>query len=847
MTRIAVKTALARKRRLLGAFLAVFIGVSFLSGTLVLGETLQRNFDQLFADANGGTDAVVRAATKVDTDAGFTRETIPASTVERVRAVAGAADVAPYVEGYGQLLDKRGDAIGGNGPPRVAASWISDPDLNAYRIAEGRAPRSGNEVVINRGAARDGGLDVGDTTILETPRPVRVRIVGLATFASADGFGTSTYTAFAPAAAQRLILHGTDRISSIRVKAADGVSQDELVARLGHVLPPGVQAISGEQLTDENVSDIDDEFLGPMRTFLVVFAGIALLVGAFSINNTLSILAAQRTRESALMRALGASRRQVLGAQLGESLLVGVTASAAGLAGGMAIATGLKALFDAFGGALPDGGLAFTSGIAVASVAVGVLVTAFAGLAPARKASRVAPVSAMRDVAAEPAASGRARALAGGGLIAAGVAAVATAALAADDGAVPLVAAGSLLTLAGMLTFGPVAARPASAVLGAPLPRLSGVAGRLARGNAMRNPRRASRTAAALMVGVAVVSLFTVFAGSLKSSIQDSIGRSFTGDLAITTPGWGGGGLDPRLADRARALPQIAGAAGIGEGDASIGGESESLAVADPAQLARVADLDVQRGSLGQVGDRRLAISDDAADDRGWHVGSRLPLTFGDGRRETFTVAAVYGNDRIAGDVLMSRRDWAPHATQDIDSVVFMKVAGGTSIGTAKAAVERAVSGAGKPEVKTRQQFIDDSAGGVDVLMGVVYVMLLLAIAIALMGIANTLALSIHERTRELALLRAVGATRRQVRSMVRGESLILAVFGTAGGVGLGVFLGWGLVQASPGDTGLDAFSAPVAQLAVVLAVGAIAGVLASVRPARRAARLDVLEGIAAE
>ncbi|HEY1273544.1 MAG TPA: FtsX-like permease family protein [Thermoleophilaceae bacterium] len=847
MTRIALKTAIARKRRLVGAFLAVFIGVSFLSGTLVLGQTLQRNFDRVFADANAGTDAVVRSSTQVDTDAGLARETIPAATVERVRRVKGVASVAPYVEGYGQLLDKHGDAIGGNGPPRIAASWIAEPELNAYHLAEGRAPRGAHEVVINRGAATDGDLHLGDTTVVETPRPQRVRIVGIATFGSGGGFGSATYTAFAPATAQRLLVGRTDRVSSIRVKAADGLGEQQLVRRIARALPPGVEAITGDQLTQENTDDIDDEFLSRMRAFLVVFAGIALLVGAFSINNTLSILASQRTRESALMRALGASRRQVLIGQLAESALVGVAASVAGLAGGVGIATGLKALFDVFGGALPDGGLVYTRTTAIAALSVGVLVTLAAGLAPARKASRVPPLAALREAAVESGTAGRVRAVAGAGLIAAGIAAVVIAALALDGGAVAVAAAGAVVTLAGMVVFGPVAARPASAVLGAPLPRFGGVAGALARDNAMRNPRRASRTAAALMVGVAVVGLFTVFAGSLKSSIQDSVGRSFTGDLAVTTPGWGGGGLDPRLADRVRALPEVGSAVGIGQGDASIRGAGQDLAIADPAQLERVADLDVEDGALRSLSGRGLAVSEDIAVDKGWHLGSRLPLTFADGTTETFTVGAVYANDRIAGDVIVGRRAWAPHSVQDLDTVVFLKAAAGVPVADAKAAVERAVRGAGNPDVKTRAQYIDDSAAGVNMLVGIVYVMLLLAIAIALMGIANTLSLSIHERTRELSLLRAVGATRRQVRAMVRGESLILAVFGTFGGVGLGVFLGWGLVRASSDDAGLDAFSVPVGQLVVVLVVGALAGVLASARPARRAARVDVLEGVAAE
>lgn len=847
MTRLALQSAWARKRRLLGTFLAVFLGVSFLSGTLVLGETLERNFDGLFADANAGTDAVVRSATKITTDGDFERGPIGTATAERVRSVDGVSAVAPYVEGYGQLLDKAGEGIGGNGPPRVAASWIDDQDLNAYRLVEGRAPRADDEVVINRGAAKSGDLALGETTVVETPRQVRVRIVGIASFASADGFGDSTYTAFTLPAAQRLLLGGSERVTSIRVEAGEGTSQEELVARLERVLPAGAEAVTGTALADENTDSINDEFLGGLRLFLVVFAGIALLVGAFSIFNTLSILAAQRTRESALLRALGASRGQILGGQLTESVLIGLVASAAGVFGGVGIATLLKALFASIGGSLPDGGLAVEPGTALISIAVGVLVTAAAGLLPAHRAAQVSPLAALREVETEAVAGRRSRALIGAGLTAAGVLTVLAAALGLVGASVSIGAVGALLTVIGTVVCGPLAARPAAALLGRPLARLGGMPGTLARDNAMRNPRRTAGTAAALMVGVAVVSLLTVFAGSFKASIQDSVGRSFAGDLAITTPDWGGGALDPGLAGTARALPEIDRAVGIGQGAASIAGSSRDLAIADPAELDRLVDLDVEDGGLGALGARELAVSSDLAGDEGWRVGSRVPVTFADRASDRFTVAAVYGNDQVTGDVVMSRRAWAPHAVQDIDSVAFLTLAPGADLVAAKSAVERATRAAGRPEIQTRQEYIDASAGGVNALLGIVYVMLLLAIVIALMGIANTLSLSIHERTRELGLLRAVGTTRRQLRAMIRGESVVIAVFGTLGGLALGVFLGWGLVRAAAEDAPLDVFSAPLLQLTIVLLAGALVGVLAALRPARRAARLDVLKAIAAD
>jgi putative ABC transport system permease protein len=841
VTRIALAAAWARKRRLLGAFLAVFLGVSFLSGTLVLGATLQRNFDELFADANAGTDAVVRSATSVDSEPGFERETVDAALVERIRDVPGVASAVPYVEGYGQLLDRDGEAIGGNGPPRLAASWIEDPDLNAYALAEGRAPRGAGEVVINRGAAEAGGLAVGDTTVIETPRPVRVRIVGVATFGDEAGFGDATYAAFALPTAQRLVLGGSDRVTNVRVAAAPGVTQEQLVARLARVLPPDVRAVTGAAETRQDTEAIGDEFLDGLRAFLVVFAGIALLVGAFSIANTLSILTAQRTRESALLRAVGASRRQVRAAQLAESAALGLVASVAGLVGGIGIATALKALFDAFGGALPDGGLVLSPGTAVVSVLVGVLVTALAGLAPARRASRVPPLAALRDVAVESTGASRVRVVSGAALGASGAGAVVLAAVALDDGALAVAGLGALAVLAATALLGPALARPAAALLGVPLRRLRGAPGALARENAMRNPRRTAATAAALMVGVGVVALLAVVAGSLKASLEDGVERSFTGDLAIATPGWGGGGLDPRLAERVRALPEIEDAVGVGQGAARVGGSSEQVAIVDPARLDGLVDVD-----LGVLGPDELAVSRDLADERGWQVGSPVPVLFADGARERMTVGAVHDEDELLGDVLLSRAAWAPHAGQDLDRAVFLTAAPGVGAAVAQAAVRDAVRGAGDPDVQTRAEYVEASSAGVDMLLGIVYVLLLLAVVIALMGIANTLSLSIHERARELGLLRAVGATRRQLRAAVRGEALLVAALGTLGGLALGTFLGWGFVRAA-GDGSLPVLSVPLAQLAVVLVVGTLAGVLAAVRPARRAGRMEVVRAVAVE
>jgi putative ABC transport system permease protein len=853
MRNVIFKGLLAHKRRLVGTFLAVFLGVAFLSGTLVLGDTLRSNFDDLFTEANAGTDVVVRHESDLSTDPGepdTQRGLIDASLVDTVRGVDGVAAAEPTVEGFGQLIGKNGDDLGGNGPPTLAGNWVENRELNPYRLDEGRAPRAPDEVVINRGAADEGDLRIGDTTTVEVPEPVTVRIVGISTFGSADGLGQTTFTAFTLESAQQLLLDRSDQVGGVVAQAESGIAQEELLNRVQRVLPADAEAITGSELTVENTTDINEEFLDLFTTFLTVFAGVALLVATFSIYNTFSIIVAQRTRESALLRAIGARRGQILTSVVAESLLVGIVASAVGVLGGLGIAGLLKAMFDAFGFALPAGGLVFQGSVVVISMIVGIVVTLIAGVAPAIKASRIAPLAAIRDVAAERTRASVGRAITGVALTAIGVAVVLGAVLSGGDSVLAFAGLGALLTIGGVVVFGPVVARPASGVIGAPLRWLRGVTGSLARQNAMRNPRRTSGTAAALMVGVGVVTMFTIFAASIKAAIDNTVSQSFKGDLVVSTGGFGGGGISPQFASDLNQVPEVQSATGLGRGRALVGTGTENVTIADPSQLENLLDLDVEAGSVRTLDADEFAVSDRVADDEGWTRGSKVPVTFSDGTRSEFTVGAVYNARDIAGNYLLPRAAWAPHAVQDIDTTVLIGLKDGVALETGRQAVERTADAYGAPDVEDSDQYAASLGEFVDIMLGIVYVLLALAILIALMGIANTMSLSIYERIREMGLLRAVGETRRQLRSMIRWESVIIAVFGTIGGLGVGVFLGWALVEAASAGTGdmiAPSFAAPVTLLAIVLVVGAIAGVLAGLRPARRAARLNVLEAIATE
>lgn len=848
--RISLTSLRAHRRRFAGTFIAVLLGVAFLAGTLVMGDTLRGSFDTLFADANGGTDAVVRS-TNVVTVSGEgrgTRQPVPTDLVARIEKTPGVAAAVPGIQGAGQLVGSNGKPVGGQGPPTLAGNWIDDPQLNPYRLAEGRVPSRSGEVVVNRGAADRGGLKIGDRTVLRTPDPVQVTVVGLATFGGEDGMAQVTFTGMTLADAEQYLTPKPGEAASIQVRAGPGTSQQELVDALKPVLPTGVEAITGQESTEENQDMISGQFLNLFTTLLLVFSGIVLLVATFSIYNTFAIVIAQRTRENALLRALGASRRQVVGSALVEAAVVALTASAAGLLGGVGIAVGMRALFPVIGFPFPEGSLVISGVSMLLPLAVGVIVGLGSALMPALRAGRTAPLAALRETAVDQSAASRTRVYLGGGLALAGLAVILVGVLARPS--VWLAAAGAVLALAAFVVLGPVASLLAVRILGRPLDRFRGVSGSLAKRNALRSPKRTAATATALMIGVAVVSLFTVFGASLKATMDRTVSRSFAGDVAVSAPsfGAGGSGLSPKLAPAVAARPEVETAVGLGKGVAEVDGEGRQLTVTDPVALGRSFDLGAVRGSLDGLGTNGLAVAETEADKKGWKPGSTAELAFTDGKEQTFTVRAVFEQSELAGDYVITREAWAPHRGQDSDTLIAVTFKDGVSTADGTAAVEKTAAAYGNPEVQTRDEYARSAAGAIDMMLTLVYALLALAVLIALLGIANTLTLAIHERTRELGLLRAVGQTRRQLRSMVRYESVLIAAFGTAGGLALGGLLGWVLVKASEGagDTAF-AFAVPPVQLAVVALVGLIAGAVAGWRPARRAARLDVLRAIATE
>jgi len=844
------KSLLGHKFRFVATALAVTLGVAFTAGTLVLTDTIRTTFDNLFANVYQGTDAVVRAKAAFEgpPGAGTQRGRVDAALVDTVRGVEGVAAAEGDVGGYARLIGKDGQALGNpaTGAPALGLSWTENNALNTFTLVSGAAPSRDDEVVIDRKSARDGDINVGDTTtVLVTGPPQRVRIAGIARFGNADSPGGATIVAFKRAVAQRLIGE-PGKYDSVSVLAASGVSQTELARRLSAVLPPGTEALTGAAITAETQSQMADAFQF-FNTFMLIFAVIALLVGAFMIFNTFSITVAQRTRENGLLRALGASRRQVLGSVILEALAVGVLASALGIAAGFAVALGLKALLTAVGLDIPTTSLVFTPATAVISVVVGVGITVLAALSPARKAAKVAPIAAMQHgVVGSTGYGSKQRVFVGVAVLGLGLAALLTGLFRDVQQPVALVGAGALLVFFGVSILGRTVSLPLSRAIGAPLPRLRGITGELARENAMRNPKRTAASASALMIGVGVVGLITIFVSSAKASMDAAVDRAFTGDIVVDSGGGTFGGVDPGLARRVNGLPEVDSAAGLRQGVAQVAGSAVLLQSTDPRTAVELMKVDPISGSPTALGRDSIGVYKDVAEQKGLQLGDQVPVVFKDSGTRSLRLALIYGENRQAGNYLLGTQAYEANFTNRLDSKVLVKRAAGVSPAAALAAVKQVAQAYPGANVLDRAQFKAEQTKFLDQLLRLVYALLGLAILIALLGIANTLALSIFERTRELGLLRAVGMTRSQLRSAIRWESVIIALQGTALGLLIGLFFGWALVTALS-DEGISVFRIPYASLAIVVVLAAVAGMAAAVPPSRRAAKLDVLRAVVTE
>ncbi|HZM32417.1 MAG TPA: FtsX-like permease family protein [Acidimicrobiales bacterium] len=856
MLQVALRGLMAHKSRLVTTFLAVSLGVAFVSGVLVLTDTVNRTFNDLFSDVYAETDAVVRSNEEIDQGfgGGEVRGLIDESLLDEVQDVDGVAEADVSIDGFARIIGPDGDPVGNPamGAPTFGTNWQESEELNPFTISDGEPPSSDDEVVIDRGSAKDTGYQVGDTVEVQTRTGANeYTLSGIARFGSADNPGGASFAMWTVEEAQEQ-LGEPGKVSSISAAAEDGISQRELVSRIRDALGDdvGVEVITGQQITEETQDDIQ-QALGFLTIFLGFFGVIAVVVGAFVIYNAFSIIVAQRTREMALLRAVGARRRQVRRAVLVEAIVVGVAGSVFGFLLGLGVAFLLSSFLQ-----LPDSSLAILPRSVLIALAVGIVVTLLSALIPAWRASRVPPLAAMRDVAVDTSARSRGRLIVGLVILVAAVALL----VAGAFGSRPLyVGLGVLGLLIGAFLIGPVVARPVAGVLGAPVARLRGVSGELARDNAVRNPRRTALTAFALTIGVGLVTFFLVLNSSVRASIDEALSTGFNGDFIVTTDDFGLVGLPPQVGEDIAELPEVDqvvpfrfAPAFVGDDPATPEIEGDTTAVTGTNDgIFDLFELDVVEGRPS-LASGEVVIDRDTATSDNLDVGDTVEIRFLDDARggspPPATVSGIYesGPAENIGSYVIGLDDYDAAITNPSDVQVLVSLADGVSVEEAQPAIREIVDKFPTADVESVDEFKDTISSQFDPILYLILVLLVLAVIIAFLGIANTIALSVLERTRELGLLRAVGMRRKQVRSAVRWESAIIALMGTVLGLTVGLLGGWGITR-SLRDEGFEAFAVPVVLLVIIAVFAGLLGLMAALVPAYRAARMNVLSAIHTE
>ncbi|WP_300683309.1 FtsX-like permease family protein [Nocardioides sp.] len=854
MFRLTLRNLLARKVRLVMSGLAIILGVAFLSGVLIFSHGLSTTFDSII---KGSTpDGQVRATgTEAFTAGsnGVSAVTLTPADVAKLAALPQVARADGSVDGYGMnLLDHRGALVGGTGAPTLAFNETGTPDIAGNPIlllTQGRWPSSAagaSEIVLDTGAAKRAGYRVGDTVALLAPygkTERHARLVGTAEF-NGGGTGGSTLLIFSTTGAQQLFLGGADAFTSVSLTAAPGVSQRQLVDAAARVVPHGFEAVTGDEIVKESQSAIGT-FLDVISTFLLVFALIAVIVGGFIIINTFTILVAQRTRELALLRALGASQRQVTRSVLAEAFVMALVASTIGIGVGWLLARGLAALFRAVGLDIASHALALTPSAIGISYAVGTLVTLVAAWLPSRRAGRVPPVAAMRGDTLAPPTSLRRRSLIGAGVIVLGAVIAVAGLLGAPGPAAAYVGVAAFLWIMTLATLSSVVGRPVLVMCRELFARLFGISGRLAGENALRDPRRTGATASALMIGLALVSIIGVLASSLNKTVDDLVNKEFTADFLVQSTNY--------LPFSAELGDQLAAVPGVGlvnrrqlvqtqlVGDAS---DKTLYVAADDPTLTSIYHLEMTSG-VAKVDDSTALVESTTASQHHWRVGSAVTLGFPGGAQIKVTIGGIYKPTQTMASMSIPRSLLAQAGINGQDTSLSLMLAPGAQASTVKAALEKITEKAKIIAVYDKVGYADQLRGQVNQLLYMIYGLLALAIVIAVIGIINTLGLSVIERTREIGLLRAIGMSRARVRRMVTLESVAIAVLGAVLGMVVGVLTGVLLRQALRHD--LTSLGLPWGNLVAFGIISIVVGVLAAVLPAARASRLNVLGAIASE
>jgi putative ABC transport system permease protein len=837
MRNVTIKGLLAHKLRLALTALAIVLGVTFISGTFVLTDTLHNTFSNLFGTVYSKIDFQVRGVAQLGSGANATRNELPESLLATVRGVPGVAAAEGEASGYAQFIAPDGKAIANGSAPNLSVTFDPDPQLSSLHLIAGGPPTTSDDVVMDAATAQKYGFTVGQRVRILSALPTRTfTITGIAEFGDASNLAGATLAAFTLPTAQA-IAQVPGQLDDINVLTAPGADKAAVQRAIAKVLPAGVEVVTGQTLISENTTAVSQD-LSFFDAALLVFAFISLFVGGFTIFNTFSIIVGQRTRELALLRIVGASRRQVFRSVLAEAALVGLVSSLIGLGLGALAALGLRALVGGFGVSLPPGSLVFEPRTVLVGLLVGVGVTVVAAIGPARGAVRIPPVAALDDRQSGPTTSLRRRFIGGTALALVGVVLLA---FGLAKPAIALVGIGAVAIFVGTATLAPAIASPLSSVIGRPLARVLGEPGKLGRENSMRSPRRTAQTASALMVGLALVAAMSVFGASVSRSTTSSVDQAVSADLIVTPNG--SGELSSSAASLASSVPGVTATTTIYGGQFEFQNTLSKLVAVSTNNLASTVILRMTSGTPAALARGEMLIDSTTAQNKHLAVGDTVPARFALTGPTTLRIGGIYEANALIGSYVVSSAFFSSHYPVQPPAGLLLRTNGSTAVDNA---VTNALAPYPNVQVQTRAQYEQAQVSAINQILGLVYALLALAVLIALIGIVNTLMLSVFERTREIGLLRAVGMRRRQVRTMIRSEAVILAIFGAIIGIIVGTGMGVALVS-SLKNQGITDTVIPVSSLVIFLVLAALLGLVAAGWPARRAAKLDVLAAIAAQ
>ncbi|ELS53843.1 ABC transporter permease [Streptomyces viridochromogenes] len=844
MFRTALRNVFAHKARLLMTVLAVMLGVAFVSGTLVFADTLSGAFRN--QSAKSYDDVAVAVTSYADPDDTKEEPGLSRKTLDKIAAVDGVAGAYGRVEGFAGVADPDGKLIG-VGWSNKGSNFAPGKDGKdiAYTFTEGSGPVKDNQIALDEESAAKGEYQVGDRVRVATNGPVKEFTLS-GVFTTEDGAVNAggSLVLFDTAVAQKQYLK-PGYFQSVTVTAAPGASDAKILDAVEPLLPDSAEARTGQALADEQAEQIE-ESMSSLKQVLLGFAGIALFVGIFLISNTFTMLVAQRTKEIALMRAVGASRKQITRSVLAEAALVGLVASVIGFVLGVGLAVGLRSGMAAFEMKIPDGPLVVSATPVLAAVSVGVLITMFAAWLPGRRAAKIPPVAAMSSVhAVATTKSLVVRNSIGAAITALGSVGIVLGASSGGDSGRMYIAAGAFFALVGVIILIPLLSRPVIALVRPLLVGPFGVSGKLAGQNAVRNPRRTGATASALAIGLTLVTGLSVLGVTVGRAIDKMTTDNIKADYMVVMAN--GGGLDQSALT---ALEKAKGVSAVSPQQSVYfqAGDEDfvSASAVTPGAIERVLNVDVVSGSIDSLAEGRIAVAEKTAKSKGWKPGDSIPVTFNDEKKSTLTVGAVFKDSEFLSPVLVDTKVVNPHEVQPYIQQILVKVDGGQTAANERVLVD-ALGDNPAVKVMDRQDIRNEFGGAINTMLNIMYGLLAMALIIAVLGVVNTLAMSVFERQQEIGMLRAIGLDRRRVKRMVRLEAVVISVFGAMVGIGLGSFLGWAIGETIADEIPGYALVLPWDRIGIFLVLAGLVGVLAAMWPARNAARLNMLNAIKAE